>query len=660
MLRAHHASPRRAARTLCAVVALLVLLPTAAFALRVDDYAPYQPQTNCSPNAKTGTQRLSTWLQRTYPGSGSMGISRSCRDGGVSEHKEGRAFDWAVNINSSRDRRFVADFFRRIFATDDQGNKHALARRMGIMYLIWNDQIYSSYYGFRARPYRPCRVPSQCSATMRHRNHVHLSLSRAGGAGTTSWYTGSSTVPTPKPTPPPMPTPRPAPAPPPPSDVLDLGSKRFAAVSVPADGSTKVTPFKLRKGDTYKITAAGLFGYGVPAQVADASCRWLGTTKRWTPYPSKAVTRSKGSLNLLVDGTRIAATACHPASHVYTRMVRPSTTRTLRLRVANVKASSSGALTVLVSKPATDVRAGLPRYPALAAAPTTTAARSGSGLISETVSVPASAGTVWSAGALEKGAAYRITVSGSAGLGAGVLTDGRCLAVKGRWYPQVSLDRRFPAADHGKLYLEGAPFTGAPTAGGGTCATRTHALEHTATRTGRLALAVHDPLSRSDDTGSLTVVVQRLTPVATPVAAAVERPTATTPWKQARDSVRVNAGARRGAVSRMRLRAGEVVDVVARGTQRSAQVLADASCVRTRSGWRPSDAAVALRQDPLDLWVDGRRVTWRPVGRSSGCSAGHAYVSRFVAAKNGPVRLTVLDLDYRDNTGALTVTLTRR
>jgi hypothetical protein len=97
-----------------------------------------------------------------------------------------------------------------------------------------------------------------------------------------------------------------------------------------------------------------------------------------------------------------------------------------------------------------------------------------------------------------------------------------------------------------------------------------------------------------------------------------------------------------------------------RGTHRSARVVADASCVRTGSGWRTRDTAVATGQDPLDLWVDGRPVTWRPVGGGSGCSATHAYRTRFVASKSGPVRLTVLDLDYRDNTGSLTVGLTRR
>ena len=176
-------------------VALVVLVPAAASAVPIEDFATYDPQTNCSPNAKPGTLKLSVWLQKQYPGSGSLGISRSCNDGGVSEHKEGRAFDWAVNVSSARDRAFVADFFAKIFATDAEGNPDALARRMGIMYLIWNDHIYSSYYGFKARDYKGCKVLSSCSDTLRHRNHVHISLSRAGGNGLTSWYTGGTAVP---------------------------------------------------------------------------------------------------------------------------------------------------------------------------------------------------------------------------------------------------------------------------------------------------------------------------------------------------------------------------------------------------------------------------------------------------------------------------------
>src|SRR4051794_25489377 len=94
---------RRTSRVLALLVALLVLAPVAATAVPIEGFAAYEPQTNCSPNAKPGTTKLSVWLQAQYPGSGSLGISRSCADGGVSEHKEGRAFDWAVSVYSARD-----------------------------------------------------------------------------------------------------------------------------------------------------------------------------------------------------------------------------------------------------------------------------------------------------------------------------------------------------------------------------------------------------------------------------------------------------------------------------------------------------------------------------------------------------------------------------
>ncbi|MGA8210105.1 MAG: hypothetical protein WB798_08120, partial [Nocardioidaceae bacterium] len=199
-------STNRSGRWAALLVALAVMLPVAAVAGPPEPYASYEPQSTCSPNAKPGAVGLSMWLQKQYPGSGSLGISRSCADGGVSEHKEGRAFDWAVDFYSARDRGYATAMMARLFATDADGNAHALARRMGVMYLIWDDTIYSSYYGFRPRPYKQCTVLATCSATLRHRNHVHISLSRAGGNGTTSFYTGDTTVPAPATTPPPTPT----------------------------------------------------------------------------------------------------------------------------------------------------------------------------------------------------------------------------------------------------------------------------------------------------------------------------------------------------------------------------------------------------------------------------------------------------------------------
>jgi hypothetical protein len=110
--------------------------------------------------------------------------------GGTSEHKDGRAIDWSMDASKKADRREVASFLDKLFAADNEGNADALARRMGVMYVIWNDRIYASYDGFARRDYRSssCKSVRRCSTTLRHRDHVHISLSRPGGRGVTSWY----------------------------------------------------------------------------------------------------------------------------------------------------------------------------------------------------------------------------------------------------------------------------------------------------------------------------------------------------------------------------------------------------------------------------------------------------------------------------------------
>src|SRR5512145_1125440 len=144
------------------MLAVAVILATALTGLRatnpvdakpIEGYPDYQPQTSCSPRPKPGTVMLSEHLLRKYKGTGSLGISRACSGSGVSEHKEGRAFDWALDARSGRDRGYARDFLSRIRSTDRWGNRNALARRMGIMYLIWNDHIWSASTGYRKRDY---------------------------------------------------------------------------------------------------------------------------------------------------------------------------------------------------------------------------------------------------------------------------------------------------------------------------------------------------------------------------------------------------------------------------------------------------------------------------------------------------------------------------
>lgn len=182
---------RRALSVLAAVLAALlgpVLLAPAASAAPIEDYASYQPQTRCSPKARPGTVFLGHWMVRKY-GGGFGPISRSCGSG-TSEHAEGRAFDWLLDAGVEADRDAAKAFLERILRTDGRGHEDAWARRMGVMYVIWKDRMYAVWSGFEPEPYLSSSCPSRrrCSATLRHRDHLHLSLTRAGGRGDTSWF----------------------------------------------------------------------------------------------------------------------------------------------------------------------------------------------------------------------------------------------------------------------------------------------------------------------------------------------------------------------------------------------------------------------------------------------------------------------------------------
>lgn len=157
--------------------------------LPVDDYATYQPQTTCSKQAKAGTVALGQWLVATYGGGGGA-VNRPCSGSGTSEHKDGRAVDWTLDASDPADKARAQAFLDAAFATDAAGNPHALARRMGIMYVIWADRSYAAYDGFAKERYLSsgCRVRSKCSKTLRHRDHMHISLSKAGAKALTSFY----------------------------------------------------------------------------------------------------------------------------------------------------------------------------------------------------------------------------------------------------------------------------------------------------------------------------------------------------------------------------------------------------------------------------------------------------------------------------------------
>ena len=156
----------------------------------VEDYASYQPQTTCRRTALPGTAELAAWINRRFAGGTARATVRACGSGGTSEHKDGRAIDWSMNAGSRADRRTVREFLTVLRRADAEGNEDMLARRMGVMYVIWNDHMYSAWRQFDAQDYLSggCTSLSTCSRTLRHRDHVHISLGRPGARAETSWY----------------------------------------------------------------------------------------------------------------------------------------------------------------------------------------------------------------------------------------------------------------------------------------------------------------------------------------------------------------------------------------------------------------------------------------------------------------------------------------
>ena len=149
----------------------------------IEGYAAYAPQRLCDPSAKPGTLALRNLLLGNHPGTRNLGISRGCAVGGQSEHKEGRALDWGVSAHRPQERDAAETVIAQMMATDAANNRHALARRMGVMYVIWNGRIWSAY-----RANEGWRTYNGSSP---HTDHVHISLSWAGAEGLTSFWSGS-------------------------------------------------------------------------------------------------------------------------------------------------------------------------------------------------------------------------------------------------------------------------------------------------------------------------------------------------------------------------------------------------------------------------------------------------------------------------------------
>jgi hypothetical protein len=200
---------RRTAATL--LLLLLAAAPAQAFRLHSDALLPvshnpadrllnrpidsetYDEATHCSPKPRPGMVKLTRWMERQARGV-SWGSYR-CEMWGkhsASLHAENRALDWHLDVSVPADRAAARSLIRMLLAPDQDGNEHALARRMGIEEIIW-DCSYWSAGSADFGPYAPCygkhgQLRKHVDPTIGHRNHLHLGMSRAGAAARTSFW----------------------------------------------------------------------------------------------------------------------------------------------------------------------------------------------------------------------------------------------------------------------------------------------------------------------------------------------------------------------------------------------------------------------------------------------------------------------------------------
>lgn len=185
---------RRLTRTVTASVAVLLTLgltaPTVASALPTPKAAvpqpeaaegmqPYVPQSSCDPVTRAGVVKFQALLNKTYKRKSVSGMTRSCIVGGKSEHYEGRALDFMLNAKNKKDKATADAIITWLLAKGPDGKQALQARRLGIMYIIWNHKIWGVWDGkWKKVSGNP------------HTDHIHFSFSWAGAKGTTSFWTG--------------------------------------------------------------------------------------------------------------------------------------------------------------------------------------------------------------------------------------------------------------------------------------------------------------------------------------------------------------------------------------------------------------------------------------------------------------------------------------
>lgn len=177
-----------------ALAAAAVAIPTAAQATvpappkppvtlpsAVDASQPYVGQSFCElvtrPGVADFAKLVSTHYNRT-----DYHTVRTCL-GDVSEHYDGRALDWMLSAYDPADKE-IADAVTKWLTMPVNGVYGANARRLGLMYIIWNGKSWKSY--------RNPETWTTYTGAVPHTDHIHFSFGWDGACKRTSWWTGKA------------------------------------------------------------------------------------------------------------------------------------------------------------------------------------------------------------------------------------------------------------------------------------------------------------------------------------------------------------------------------------------------------------------------------------------------------------------------------------
>ncbi|GIJ64055.1 hypothetical protein [Virgisporangium aurantiacum] len=176
--------------------AAVVLMPVTAHAATppatppfnraIDGYAANDPVTSCDAGIKPGLQDFRSFIKNRYGLGNTIDFVVGCDLSGPGGHDQGRAWDWGNDVGDPADVDKVDTVLGWLLDTDVYGNRHAMARRLGINFIIWNRRIIFLTPG-GAKTWEPYSCNGSASSC--HTNHVHFEMSWAGARRQTTWWT---------------------------------------------------------------------------------------------------------------------------------------------------------------------------------------------------------------------------------------------------------------------------------------------------------------------------------------------------------------------------------------------------------------------------------------------------------------------------------------